>query len=211
MLGELFAAHGIALEARDDCLVGEALGLCVEGWVVQEWDHGAAYVVQLDVRADVGAGVGHTIVESFGGFAENRRAAIANAVESFARGSLHVLLCLLAGEDGQVEQETWQADDGTRWRAILGNVLTRGERAGQAIAQSRFFDRLEGLVKARGLRGDLHWLRFYYAHHSGRTAACEVLLDNEAWPEAQSEMATCDWPALDVFYSVRVFMILQRL
>jgi hypothetical protein len=52
-------------------------------------------------------------------------------------------------------------------------------------------------------------MRLYYGQRDRKTTACEVLLNNRAWDEVQSEMAAIGWPTGEEFYSVRIFLVVE--
>ena len=148
------------------------------------------------------------IAESFVGFGKTHEKRSEIAFQRFAEGTFHVLLAAFFDRrDEQVELETWSIS-GTRRQALIGGL----QLAGTATVEfgTEWFKVLRRAVESQNLSPDMHWIRFYYGGLNNETIACEVLLDNEPWPELQTQMAGFSWPRSPGFYSIRVFLILKE-
>jgi len=181
--------------------------------VVNENQLTNSYSLQLDI--EVALGTSDVMIESFGGFGDNRDEAVADAVANFAANSLHPLLAAFYGQvDDQVTVEMWEIE-AVMWRVIIGGYGIRTSEGIKVDVPEQAFQAIEGLIKGLTLEGTIHWVRTYYSQLNPKDVTlkevtCEVLLDNEIWEEAQEQLAGLDWPQLEGFYSVRNFLILQR-
>jgi|GEM_PF-654116 len=208
LLLELFRSHDVDAILQDDWIVFPQNRMKVTASVGGEFRQPAGMSVQLDVMFAFAPG--RMIVESFGGIGETRETAIADALRSFAANSFHVLLAafLRPGDEQaaqQVTREEWSIGGATR-RVTLGAAL-RGKPPTPAEAWTDCLQRFLQRIQGTSLSPETHWLRLYYGQAQGKVLSFEVLLDNEVWPEMQSEIAALDWPAGEEFYSVRVFLV----
>jgi hypothetical protein len=193
-------AHGIRCELRDD-------------WVVFT-DHGkrgqtrlfpGERACQLDIAIEIFPG--WTLLESFAGIGTDMDAALKDAFNTFARGTLHVMLTAFFGlaSNEQVTCEEWDIA-GTRRQVTLGNAVFRGAIPADGVA---WFPQFEAALKSSALPKGTHWVRLYYAQMDSQAMSCEALLDNEPWPELQEAMACFAWPAAKEFYSARLFITVR--
>lgn len=203
-----FESHGIAADDVAGTSYLAAGGLAVGVEVFNEDRTASGWSCQIDVRVVLPDA--RILIESFSGLGADRAAMFRDALESFVRSSFHVLLCALitATPDDQVDVEEWIVG-GTRYRAFIGDVVSRGRPPGGRPPTDWFPD-FERAIGALDLDGDLHWIRLYYAQMNHETMAVEVLLDNEPWNSVQSQMAAFPWPRAAEFYSARIFMMLRR-
>lgn len=173
--------------------------------VVQQRRQPGGAIVQLDVSLWLGPG--QRLVESFGGIGASEDEALADAFQGFMSTSLHVLLvAFLGGDPATVPQTHWGPWQVTRGEfGLRGNLPPGGEAHLAHILKA-----LAALLEAQPLPEGTHWLRLYYAQLQGQRRQCELLLDNEPWPEGQATLERLAWPVGEAFYSVRLFLVLQR-
>lgn len=165
----------------------------------------APQVPQLDVRVHLRDG--RTLVESFAGVGDDERSCLAFAFDAFTRASFHVLLAAFFGYSGDLSVENWRLP-GARFRAIIGSATFLGQFPSEGEELVAWFEPFAAHIQRTQLSQQAHWFRLLYAHHKNQTLVLEALLDNEAWPEAQNEMARYLWPQSEEFYSARVFLVL---
>ena len=204
----LFQAHGVESHLEGEWVAFPGRRLRAGAAVVRETKHASALSVQLDVRVEVAPG--RTIIESFVGVGQAPEQAVGDALRNFTANSFHVLLAAFfrPGDDEQVSREEWVIG-GRKSRVTVGNVGVRGKPPAQGESLVSWFKHFAEKLKHKQLGPGTHWVRLYYAQMGGQATACEVLLDNAAWGEMQSEMAVLDWPAGVDFYSVRVFLVVE--
>lgn len=206
LLAQLFQAHDVPAAVEGERVVFPAAGLKIAGAVVRQLPTPQGVMVQLDVELRLDHV--RVLVESCAGIGQSFEAALADGVGNFTANALHVLLAAFFGRvDDQVTREEWTIDGRPR-TVTIGPAVTRG-RPPEGAASPDWFERLARELQASRLSDGPHWLRFYHARSQGATQACEALLDNEEWPEAQAAMAALDWPAVQEFTSVRVFLVIQ--
>ncbi|AKQ64912.1 hypothetical protein A176_001824 [Myxococcus hansupus] len=131
-----------------------------------------------------------------------------SAYQSFASGSLHVLLgALLNAPCEHMTVEEWTVG-GIPRRVFLGQVVAR--TMGEAEApQPEWFDSLKSAVASLPLMPGTHWLRIYFAQRDAEVMKLECLLDNEEWPELQRALSEAPWPRTQGFVSHRLFLLLR--
>jgi hypothetical protein len=204
---DLFRQHGIEGAADDHWITFSSSDCKANAEIVREMDKPGSVSVQLDVRFV--ASPGRTIIESFVGLGETREQAVDNARQNFLANTFHVLLAaFFQPKDSQVNREEWIIG-GQKKRVTLGNVGIRGQVPGDGQEAMRWFQAFQEKIQQRKLSEGINWIRLFFAQMEGKTISCEVLLNNEAWPEVQAEMAAFPWPLGQEFYSVRVFMIVE--
>jgi hypothetical protein len=159
--------------------------------------------LQLDVAVRVG---GRWCFEAFSGTGATIHAAITEATEKLAGGTLHVMLAVLVdralGRD-QVEWETWGD-----FEVCHGPFVQRGE----GDAPPRFHDYL-GAIRAALVAAppssEVHWLHTFVARNGEALAGCEMRLDNEPWPPGVAIVESWPWPRSTGLYTFRHFCMLM--
>lgn len=215
---QLFQAHGIDCTQQGDWIVfqknNSKSSRKANASIVQEFKHQAALSVQMDVNFQIAPG--RTIIESFAGIGTTQEAAVSDALHNFTANSFHVLLTAFLRPDHenneQESQEEWIIG-GEKRRGVVSDIGIRGKSpvSGEELVgwYEKFAQKLQEKSLEKTWGKETHWVRLYYAQSQGKSVACEVLLDNEAWEVMQSETAAFDWPSADAFYSVRVFLVIQ--
>jgi hypothetical protein len=211
LLQKLFAGHGVEATIDDDWVrLDRPFTRCMAR-VVNETPHAAALVIQLDVLIYIG--FGQLVFESFAGIGATRDEAVANAIEAFATGSLHVILATVFRPDvtdNQVVREEWPIG-GRPWRVTIGGVACKGIGAQPPDTFGlSWVDQFRQRLEREQLPNGTHWIRIYHAQDGTRTEECEVLLDNSTWTTMQVDARQFDWPKSDGFSSVRLFLMLRR-
>jgi len=164
---------------------------------------GEAPVIQLDVMFEPWTGC--QVVESVVGVGPSREQREAGAWQAFTAASLHVLLAaFLYHEEVPVERTAWQIHGSTR-AVTIGPVVGRGTDPGER----GWLDAVRDVIEGSNLPEGTHWIRVFYAHDHRAKLACEVLLDNQPWPEARDIVEEIEWPVRDDYYSVRLFLVVQ--
>ena len=149
------------------------------------------------------------LVESFGGIGDSREEATNDALRTFSRGTLPVLLAGLYGDTSvRVNRLTWEVA-GQERRVTIGNLTARGQLPGDGQPPREWIAALKEEIAKADLPGGTHWLRVYVAQLNNELTAAEVLLDNQPWQRAQRSLADLDWPRSRNFYSLRVFLLIQ--
>jgi hypothetical protein len=205
-LFEALREHGVEARLEGSFVVLSPSGMTMSGAIFSQLNDRWA-TAQLDVRFDIGPG--RTILESCGGFGATLEDAIANAQEGFLRNAFHVLLAAFCGaSEDQVNEERWELQGGTA-RAFIGSATGRGKQPEGGMPVG-WFPLVEAAVREAKLGVRTHWLRVYCARTPDGNHTTEVLLDNEHWPELEARIVTFAWPLAAEFYSVRVFLVLDR-
>lgn len=208
ILGAILSAHG--------CTVAE-----YKGWVVVDnkmpalnaethslENHGDAFMVQLDTRAYFDPEC--VIIESFAGVGATEGDARKNAFENFISNSFHVFTgAFFNPDDDQVTHETWQFNE-QEWRATIGTYGLRTPDGAAVELPKNLFETFKGLIQTLPLSGDRHWFRLYYMRLPEGEGTCEVLRDNQPWEDAVPVMTQLPWSDTENYYSVRLFLILQK-
>ncbi len=201
----LFRSHGVETEADHDW-VRLPNGMRMQALI---WDHessGPVAMVQLDVFVELWTG--RRIVESCGGFGEDRGEAIESAFGTFAQSSLPPLLVAFLHTDHDATRAALEV--GGIMRAVtLGDVAVRGQVPGGAPLGMGWYEKFEEALGRAEVPSGTHWARVYYAQHDGQRAALEVLLDNEPWEWMHGQLDDVSWPAGAGFLSVRLFLVMQ--
>lgn len=206
LLRELLQLHGVTCLEEGDWLRLGSTGPRARASFMIMGSSPNHVSMQLDVALELWAG--RVLIESCGGFGDTAREAERDAVENFARCSLHVLLgAFLRPPDEQVEVEEWEIS-GVRRRVILGGLVSRGVPPSGGTAHA-WFRELERALKTLPLVSGTHWLRVYYAQNRSQPMMLEVLLDNEEWPELKAALEKAPWPHGKDFFSQRLFLVLQ--
>ena len=205
-LRDLIEAHGVACSEEGEWLRLGKTGPRARAWYVHPEGTDPERLVQLDVEVELWAG--RILGESFVGMGTSPIEARQSAYQSFASGSLHVLLgALLNAPCEHIKVEEWTVG-GIPRRVFLGQVVARtmGE---EEAPQPEWFDSLKSAVASLPLTPGVHWLRIYFAQSDAEVMKLECLLDNEEWPELQRALAEAPWPRAQGFVSHRLFLVLQ--
>lgn len=212
LVEELLAAHGVPTGRYKGWLVDTEGRLLppVRARVETATPREGAVTARLDVEVIVSER--HWIVESFAGMGEDAHEATVSAVENFARSSLHVLLAALweMPGDEQVTTEEWTLD-GVPYRATVGSYSLRSFGNAPVEIPEQFFPALVSRVTSLPAAEDLYWVRAFYCNIDASQDTTEVLLNNQPWPAGQTAIAMLPWERLATYYSVRLFLVLQRL
>lgn len=204
-LNGLFRSHGVQTE-KDGDWIRLPNGMRARALA---WDHESSdtlTMVQLDVFVELWAG--RRVVESCGGFGEDRAEAIENAFGTFAQSSLPPLLVALLHTEHDATRTALEVD-GIMRAITLGDVAIRGQLPEGASIDMGWFEAFEAALGRAEVPSGTHWVRVYFAQHDGQRAALEVLLDNEPWEWMQGELDDVEWPTGASFLSVRLFLVMQ--
>ena len=68
---------------------------------------------------------------------------------------------------------------------------------------------IETALRQEALTPELHWLRLAHRRTADGEVRCEALLDNEPWAAGTQALATLAWPAADLAYTARNFILLD--
>jgi len=208
VIADLLKGHGVSVSYYKDWVVGNGILPGFSASIVSERKDEKDFTVQIDVRASLGGE--RVIVESFGGFGATRDEAIKDGIANFVGGSFHVMLTAFYGlTNDHAYVETWEIK-GTPWKMIVSDCYLRSFESREIGIPEDLLACAETLIGTTELAEDIHWLRMYYGRVGAHDTTCEVLLDNNVWPEAQERFAKLAWPACEKFYSARMFIILQR-
>jgi hypothetical protein len=209
-IAALFASHGVPMSWRGEYLVPTSSpGPAIRA----AFTPGESMPNGASARLDVEFGVSdrYAPVESFVGLGANAEDAAKSALENFSRSSLHVALAAFYGrvDPDQVAVERWLMS-GSEYEAIIGNYTNRSFGGVEVPVPHQVFPCLEALIRA--LPGDeaLYWVRLFYCNINAHDQVTEVLLNNEEWPAAQTEIASLPWSPSDSYYSMRLFLMLKR-
>ncbi|MBG8552238.1 DUF6348 family protein [Hymenobacter guriensis] len=207
-LQNLFVQHDIrVIPLENKALLMTKQPALIQSRVTQQ-QHPNGATSRLDVQITLG---NRTIIECFGDIGETLEAATQNNLRNFAHNSLHVLINALQDkdEDEQISIERWQI--GTqRWKVYSGNYGIKSTVGKSVPIPENLYVRIESIIQSLSLKEDYHWFRFFISCSNKQISNIEFLVDNEVYPEAQQELATLDWYITPDFYSIRLFMILQR-
>ncbi|WP_163783778.1 DUF6348 family protein [Myxococcus vastator] len=205
-LRDLIEAHGVQCHEEGEWLRLGQTGPRARAWYVQPSGTNPEQFVQLDVAVELWAG--RILGESVVGIGASPTEARQSAYQSFAAGSLHVLLgALLSAPCEHITVEEWNVG-GIPRRVFLGQIVTR--RMGESDAPPpEWTDSLKGALESLPLTTGTHWLRIYFAQSDEEVMKLEVLLDNEEWPELQAALANVPWPKAQGFLSHRLFLVLE--
>jgi len=208
-LQALFHQHGvqtIALEQKALLLTRQP-ALLQSRITLREYPNGTSS--QLDVKLDI---QDRELVESFGDIGETTEEAIANNLGNFARNSLHVLLAALqdTSQDEQISIEDWTIA-GQQWKVYLGNYGGKSTKGMPLPIPETLFPQLKSHILGLPLGHNYHWCRFFISCHNAQISALEFLFDNENMPQVEQALTTLDWRLTPEFYSIRLFLMLQKI
>ena len=205
ILARLLQAHDLKITEYNDWLLpdGEMPAICALTQGYREQNGKAS------IRLDIGIALDKDkmIWESFAGLGMDELTATQNAFENFVKNSFHVMLSALWDiTDGeQVGVEEWEIG-GQTWKATIGNFGCKGK----FDVPQELFATIEDMVSNLDFNGEIHWLRVFYANVGKDETIIECLLDNEVWEDGRRELQTVNWLKSDSFYSIRNFIIFQK-
>jgi len=204
-LSQLFHSHGVETVKQEEWVLLADGRHRVRAAVTDRSEQPAGSWVRLDVQMVLAPG--KHVIESFAGLGADLAEAVADAQRNFALNSLHVLLATFYARGlDQVQRDVWLIG-GEQKEVVTGGLAVRGEVPTEVPGS--LLNAFAEAIRAQRLSPGIHWVRLYYAMmESGRTI-CEVLLDNEPWPELQAQMAAYPWPKSGQFYSVRQFLTIR--
>lgn len=198
---ELFAHHGVELEADEDWLLTDGDFPAVRA----HWQDGAAGAPgRLDI--DVVLDEQRHIAQSFAGEGAGE-AGCRQALERFARSDLPVLLaaCWYVTDDRALDLAQWEI--GLRgWDAFIGRFVVEGA---QIDVPPEALAAIARAIQNETLAPQLHWLRLLLRRAADGTLAVEALLDNAPWPAGDRVLDSVAWPASARPYSVRSLLMLD--
>ncbi|WP_130617574.1 DUF6348 family protein [Dyella amyloliquefaciens] len=197
---QLFQRHGVELEPDEDWLMTDGDFPAVRA----TWTEGASgQPGRLDV--DIVLSEERHIEESFAGHGSGD-AGCRDALDTFERGALHVLLaaCWYVTDERRLQTYGWELGLRT-WDVFVGPWLSNREDA--AIPQD-LLPALREALQREVLGGEPHWIRLFHRRGDDGRVSAEVLLDNAPWPAGDRALASLTWPA-DNGYSVRGFVMLD--
>lgn len=209
-LRALFTAHGApcALSRDGASLVFPARPYQLFSHVEKVKRVEDRHVLELVVALEL-SGRDRAVVETFAGWGETRDEALDQAFTYFTQSAFHVWLAAFFGiGDYRVTEEEWLVA-GKAKRAYAGEMVTIGRFPAGGILMTDVFPALEAAVKSRPMEDNSHWLRFFFAQVKEGQRVCQVLLDNEPWPDVREEMERFPWPESDNYYSIRQFTVFR--
>lgn len=207
-LRRIFADHGVQMVEKADWLTTSERYPACRGTVTDPRKSDAGCHVRLDV--ELALDEQQTIIESFGDVGATAENAVRNSVFNFCQSSLHVMLSAFwnVHDDAQVLREEWTLHN-RPWRVTIGNLVRKAANGQDIPIPHDLFAMIEAAIRSRALPQSAHWVRVYFANMMPGDRITEVLLDGEPWEECAMGLGKLDWPALDFFYSCRLFLTLQ--
>jgi hypothetical protein len=207
-LWRIFADHGVRMEQETDWLTTSGRFPACRGTVTPRKSDAGGYAVRLDI--ELALDEQKTVIESFGDVGVTAEDAARNSIFNFCQSSLHVMLSAFwdVHDDAQVLREEWSLGNRS-WRVTIGNVVRKAMGGEDVPIPGDLFTTIEAAIRSHTFPRSVHWVRFYFANMMPGDRITEVLLDGEPWEECVSAVRRLDWPALDFFYSCRLFLTLQ--
>lgn len=198
---ELFARHGVELEADEDWLLTDGDFPAIRA----HWQAGAGEAPgRLDI--DVVLDEQRHVAQSFAGEAQGE-AGCRQALERFTRSDLPVLLaaCWYVTDDRALDLAQWQI--GLRgWDAFIGRFVVEGA---DIEVPAGLLPAVAHAIQNEALTPQLHWVRLLLRRAADGTQAVEALLDNAPWPAGDRALDSVAWPASAQSYSVRSLLMLD--
>ncbi len=149
------------------------------------------------------------LLESFGGFGDTYRDAVADTVRKFERGSVHVMIAGLIDDQScadQVEWEDWPHPNGPI-RVCLGAQLRLYGEGAPPIGP--LLDQLRDALADVPLAPTIHSLRVFTMRKGAQVYADEVLLDGHPWDAGLALCSAYCWPQLESVWGTRFFALLD--
>jgi hypothetical protein len=207
-LQNLFASHDVQLTPNDGWLTTGLSYPACRSYVHPPRHRDSDCSTRVDVT--VALSEARIITESFGDAGATLDEALANACHNFTSGSFHVLLSAVWNrhDDEQVLKETWRIN-GTTWDVFLGNLVRKSMGGVDVRVPDDLVPAIQNLLESTPISPEVHWLRVYFANIEPHNRIVEVLLDNETCDDGQRCVQNVQWPAINIFYSVRMFLMMR--
>lgn len=174
---------------------------------------GADNVISLKAICEIGPG--KYMKEHLAGWADEQAQAVMDAQRNFVGCVFHVWVAALLGKANNYAHEYIWKINGTERKVFVGDPCGRYQKSGKADSDvtldTSWQNAWHEAVCKLPLSEDLHWASLCYVQHAGNVIACDALLDSEACEPLKQKLLAFDWPVREGFYSVRQFMIIQRL
>ncbi|HEY1189971.1 MAG TPA: DUF6348 family protein [Gemmata sp.] len=207
-LQRIFSDHGVRMVEETEWLITSGGYPVCRGTVTDPRQSGTGFRVRLDV--ELGLDDQRTLVESFSDFGATAEEAVRNALFNFCQSSLHVMLSAFwnVHDDAQVLREAWTVHN-RQWRATIGNFVRKATNGADVPIPGELFATIGAAIRSHAFSQSAHWVRVYFANVTPSDRITEVLWDGEPWEECATAVRQLAWPALDFFYSCRLFLTLQ--
>jgi len=185
---ELLEAHGAALQLETHLFPSHVMRGRVQH--------------QIDVVVRTGS---RHIVESFAGLGTTVATSLADSVQKFSSGSLHVLLAVLVGRPHGGEQVEWERFGDFE---MCSGPLLRLWANEPAIRYDQVLDAIKGALTP--LSSELHWVRTFLAvGEDGKPyETIDGLLDNDTNERIVEILRGWPWPRAERPYALRHFFML---
>ncbi len=207
LLLELLQVHGASATIAGDFIHFSDSKMKVHAWVPKLYWYQTGEPVQLHILFDVVEGL--RISEIFVGVGDTEDEAVLDAFRNFSATTLHVLLSsLLNIESDHAYQEEWTIG-GNKRQVIVGDMYVHGTVPAPSGELATWYENVVRKIRDQHLGPEIHWIRVYCAQTAGKSAACEVLLDNSVWNGMQTELASIKMPYDSDFYSCRIFLVVD--
>lgn len=201
---DLFADHGITLEADEDWLLTEGEDFPAIRGIWHEGKDGGMGRLDIDIVLDEE----RTIEESFGGVGTGK-AGCRDALDAFARNDFHVVLAACwhtVNAEKVAERELMVGLH--RFTVYVGDFTLRGDEGTPMDVPEDALSALDAAITTAPLSEDVHWIRVFYGNVGDGRTQVEVLLDNEPWTAGLKAIVSADWPQHERYYSLRNFIAL---
>ena len=201
---DLFAEHGVPLEADEDWLLTEGEDFPAIRGIWHEGKEGGMGRLDIDIVLDEE----RTIEESFGGIGGGKTGC-RDALDGFARNDFHVVLAACWHTVNRKKLAVHELTAGVQpFTLYIGDFTLRGEKDAPLAIPEDGLSALEAAIATAPLSADVHWIRVFYGNVGDGGTQVEVLLDNEPWPAGHKAIASVDWPQHERYYSLRNFIAL---
>ena len=201
---DLFADHGITLEADEDWLLTEGEDFPAIRGIWHVGKDGGMGRLDIDIVLDEE----RTIEESFGGVGTGK-AGCRDALDAFARNDFHVVLAACwhtVNAEKVAERELMVGLH--RFTVYVGDFTLRGDEGTPMDVPEDALSALDAAITTAPLSEDVHWIRVFYGNVGDGRTQVEVLLDNEPWTAGLKAIVSADWPQHERYYSLRNFIAL---
>ncbi|URL58642.1 hypothetical protein IM816_00415 [Luteibacter flocculans] len=196
---DLFADHGIQLEADEDWLLTEGEDFPAIRGIWHEGKEGGMGRLDIDIVLDEE----RTIEESFGGVGGGK-AGCRDALDAFARNDFHVVLAACWHTVNAEKVAVRELAVGMhRFTVYVGDFTLRGDEGAPMDIPEDALSALDAAITTAPLSEDVHWIRVFYGNVGDGRTQVEVLLDNEPWTAGLKAIVSADWPQHERYYSLR--------